>query len=100
MEENENENRNIYRDYSEHELLNEELIKGILEIPSAQIREHFLYQIECRAKELKIANNFKRLFKTVQADLVQAEKQKESLETSITNQPVKLKCKNYICNDF
>lgn len=96
------EENNPYSNFSKQEILNENLILEILSIPSAQVREHLLINLEGRAKELKITNNFKRLFKAVQADMIQKQKQVDSLETEFTNPPnkLKLKCKNYVCNDL
>ncbi len=92
----------FYRDYSESQILNANLIEEILSIESVQIRERQLLGLETRAKDLKISNNFKRLYKSVQAEMVQRQKQINSLETQFTKVPdnLKLKCKSYVCNDL
>lgn len=94
--------KEYYKDFDEQEILNTDLIFEILTIPSAQIREQQLLGLETRAKELKITNNFKRLYKSVQAEMIQNQKQINSLETEFTKPPdnLKLKCKNYVCNDL
>ena len=94
--------KEYYKDFDEQEILNTDLIFEILTIPSTQIREQQLLGLETRAKELKITNNFKRLYKSVQAEMIQNQKQINSLETEFTKPPdnLKLKCKNYVCNDL
>lgn len=89
-----------YKQLSSSEILQSSLIKEILTIENADIRERCLMAVENRARELKVIQNFKRLFKIVQAELIQDSKQIDSLETCFTKAPIKLKCKNYICNDF
>lgn len=88
---------------SETQILDKNYIREIITIPLSDVRERMLCQVESRARELKVLNNFKRLFKIVQADVVQEAKQGEnSKETNFTRPPggLKLKCKNYECNDF
>lgn len=94
--------KEYYKDFDEQKVLNKDLIFEILTIPSIEIREQQLLGLEYRAKELKIANNFKRLYKSVQAEMIQNQKQINSLETEFTKPPdnLKLKCKNYVCNDL
>lgn len=82
------------------DLLNENYIREIIEIPMTGTRERILANVEARAKELKIYQNFKRLFKSIQAEIIQSKKQANSFETEFTNAPLKLKCKNYRCNDL
>ena len=89
-----------YKQLSSSEILQSSLIKEILTIENADIRERCLMAAENRARELKVIQNFKRLFKIVQAELIQDSKQIDSLETCFTKAPIKLKCKNYVCNDF
>ncbi len=94
--------KEYYKDFDERKILNKDLIFEILTIPSAELRERQLLGLEFRAKELKITNNFKRLYKSVQAEMIQNQKQINSLETEFTKPPdnLKLKCKNYVCNDL
>ena len=82
------------------EILNKRYIEQIIEIPLIDVRERILVSAETRAKELKIFQNFKRLYKSVQAEIIQSKKQVDSFETEFTNAPIKLKCKNYKCNDL
>ena len=89
-----------YKQLSSSEILQSSLIKEILTIENADIRERCLMAAENRARELKVIQNFKRLFKIVQAEMIQDSKQIDSLETCFTKAPIKLKCKNYVCNDF
>lgn len=89
-----------YKELEAREILQASLIREILDIENAEIRERCLMAVEGRARELKVIQNFKRLFKIVQAEMIQEVKQIDSLETNFTNTPIKLKCKNYICNDF
>lgn len=89
-----------YKELKADEILQTSLIKEILSIENAEIREKCLMAAESRARELKVIQNFKRLFKIVQAEMIQEYKQADSLETNFTNSPIKLKCKNYICNDL
>ncbi len=85
---------------SKEEILNRTVIESVIIIQDVEIRERLLAKLESRAKELKISQNFKRLYKTIQAEIIQAKKQINSYETEFTNAPIKLKCKNYICNDL
>lgn len=89
-----------FKDFTKEQLLQKETIETVLAVPSPDMRERFIAKLEVRAKELKIAQNFKRLFKVVQAEMIQAKKQINSNETQFTNQPLKLKCKNYVCTDM
>lgn len=89
-----------YSKLSKDELLNKTLIENIITINNVEIRERILAKVESRAKELKVFQNFKRLFKSIQAEIIQAKKQINSYETEFTKAPLKLKCKNYICNDM
>lgn len=88
-----------FENLTKDEILNKALIEQIIELPT-DIKERTLAKIEYRSKELKIYQNFKRLFKTIQAEIIQTQKQINSYETEFTNAPIKLKCKNYKCNDF
>lgn len=85
---------------SKEELLKREIIETVIQTPNVEIRERLLAKLETRAKELKVSQNFKRLYKAIQAEFVQAKKQINSYETEFTDAPLKLKCKNYICNDM
>lgn len=89
-----------YKQLDAREILQTSLIKEILTIENADIRERCLMAAENRARELKVIQNFKRLFKIVQADMIQEAKQMDSLETNFTKAPIKLKCKSYVCNDL
>jgi len=89
-----------YSKLSKDELLNKTLIENIITINNVEIRERILAKVESRAKALKVYQNFKRLFKSIQAEIIQAKKQINSYETEFTKAPLKLKCKNYICNDM
>lgn len=89
-----------FENLSKEELLNRTVIETVIQISNAEVRERTLAKLETRAKELKVSQNFKRLYKIVQAEIVQAKKQINSYETEFTNAPIKLKCKNYICNDL
>lgn len=89
-----------FDDLTKDELLQRDVIENILIIPNVEIRERILAKVEARAKELRIGQNFKRLFKAIQAEHIQKKKQANSYDTEFTNGPLKLKCKNYICNDF
>ena len=82
------------------EILRREIIETVIQTPNVEIRERLLAKLESRAKELKIGQNFKRLYKSIQAEFIQAKKQVNSCVTEFTNAPLKLKCKNYICNDM
>lgn len=85
---------------SKDELLKREIIETVIQIPNIEMRERLLAKLEARAKELRIGQNFKRLYKVIQAEYIQSKKQVNSYETEFTNAPIKLKCKNYICNDM
>lgn len=85
---------------SKDELLNRTVIESIIEIKDIEVRERMLAKLESRAKELKVYQNFKRLHKTIQAEIIQSKKQLNSYTTEFTNAPVKLKCKSYRCNDL
>lgn len=85
---------------SKDELLQSSYIKDLLSIPMIDTRERLLADAEMRAKELKVYQNFKRLLKSVQAQIIQSQKQVNSKETEFLQQPLKLKCKDYICNDM
>lgn len=89
-----------YKELNANEILQASLIEEILSIDNAGIRERCLMAVETRARELKVIQNFKRLFKVVQAETIQKKKQVNSLETNFTNAPIKLRCKNYVCNDL
>lgn len=89
-----------FENLSKEEILNRTVIESVITIQNVEIRERLLAKLESRAKELKISQNFKRLYKTIQAEIIQAKKQTNSYETEFTNAPIKLKCKNYICNDL
>lgn len=93
-------NEDEFKDLTKEELLNKDLIESVIIIPNVEIRERSIAKLEVRAKELKIAQNFKRLFKVIQAEIIQSKKQINSNETQFTNQPLKLKCKNYVCTDM
>lgn len=85
---------------TKEEILTREVIETVLQISNIEVRERLLAKLETRAKELKIIQNFKRMYKIIQAEFIQSKKQINSLETEFTNAPIKLKCKNYICNDL
>jgi len=85
---------------SKDELLNREVIESVIEIKDIEIRERMLAKLESRAKELKVYQNFKRLHKSIQAEIIQSKKQINSYETQFTNAPIKLKCKSYRCDDL
>lgn len=89
-----------FNNLSKDELLNRTVIESVIEIKDIEVRERMLAKLESRAKELKVYQNFKRLQKTIQAEIIQSKKQLNSYETEFTNAPVKLKCKNYRCNDL
>ena len=89
-----------YEKLSSDELLNRTVIESVIQISNIDIRERLLAKLEARAKELKISQNFKRLYKAIHAEIVQSKKQVNSYETQFTNAPLKLKCKNYICTDL
>lgn len=89
-----------FENLSKDELLKREVIEAVITIENVEIRERILAKLEARAKELKIFQNFKRMFKAIQAEIIQSKKQLNSYETQFTNAPLKLKCKNYICNDL
>ena len=85
---------------NKEELLNREVIETVIQTPNIEIKERLLAKLETRAKELKVFQNFKRLYKSIQAEIIQSKKQINSYETEFTNSPIKLKCKNYVCNDM
>lgn len=89
-----------FDDYTSEQILNSDTIQKILLINNIEQRELTLSKLENRAKELKIVQNFKRLYKIVQAEFIQSKKQINSKQTEITNAPLKLKCKDYICTDL
>lgn len=89
-----------FENLTKEEILTRSIIESVITIPNAEIRERLLAKLEVRAKELKVSQNFKRLYKAIQAEIIQAKKQINSFETEFTNAPIKLKCKNYICNDL
>lgn len=82
------------------EILKREVIETVIKISNVEVRERMLAKLESRAKELKIGQNFKRLYKSIQAEYIQSKKQINSYVTEFTGAPLKLKCKNYICNDM
>lgn len=85
---------------TQSDLLNKKYIEEIINIPLIDVRERMLVEAQTRAKELKILQNFNRLYKSVQAEIIQSKKQVDSFETEFTHAPIKLKCKNYKCNDL
>ncbi len=89
-----------FENLSKDELLNRTVIESVITLKNAEIRERMLAKLERRAKELKILQNFKRLYKAIQAEIIQQQKQLNSYVTEFTRAPIKLKCKNYICNDL
>lgn len=89
-----------FEQLSKEQILTREIIETVIQTPNVEIRERLLAKLEARAKELKISQNFKRLYKIIQAEIIQAKKQVNSYETEFTNAPLKLKCKNYVCNDL
>lgn len=89
-----------FENLSKDELLNRTVIESVITLKNAEIRERMLAKLETRAKELKILQNFKRLYKAIQAEIIQQQKQLNSYVTEFTRAPIKLKCKNYICNDL
>lgn len=89
-----------FENLTKEEILTRSVIESVITIPNAEIRERLLAKLEVRAKELKVSQNFKRLYKVIQAEIIQAKKQINSYETEFTNAPIKLKCKNYVCNDL
>ena len=91
---------NPFKDLTKDQLLNREVIETPLHLTDIGSRERILAQLEARAKELKVFQNFKRMFKSIQAEIIQSKKQINSYETEFTRAPLKLKCKNYVCNDM
>lgn len=89
-----------YEKLNSDELLNRTVIESVIQISNIDTRERILAKLEARAKKLKVSQNFKRLYKTIHAEIVQSKKQVNSYETQFTNAPLKLKCKNYIANDL
>lgn len=89
-----------FENLSKEELLNRTVIESVIMLKDIEMRERMLAKLETRAKELKILQNFKRLYKAIQAEIIQQQKQLNSYVTEFTKAPLKLKCKNYICNDL
>lgn len=89
-----------FESLSKEELLNRTVIESVIILKNVETRERMLAKLETRAKELKILQNFKRLYKAIQAEIIQQQKQLNSYVTEFTRAPIKLKCKNYICNDL
>ena len=89
-----------FQELTKEQLLDRNVIETVLSVKQAEIRERLLAKLEVRAKELKVSQNFKRLYKIIQAEMIQKQKQLNSYETEFTKAPLKLKCKNYICNDL
>lgn len=89
-----------FENLSKEELLNRTVIESVIMLKDIEMRERMLAKLETRAKELKILQNFKRLYKALQAEIIQQQKQLNSYVTEFTKAPLKLKCKNYICNDL
>lgn len=89
-----------FENLSKEELLNRTVIESVIMLKNIEMRERMLAKLETRAKELKILQNFKRLYKAIQAEIIQQQKQLNSYVTEFTKAPLKLKCKNYICNDL
>lgn len=89
-----------FESLSKEELLNRTVIESVIMLKNVETRERMLAKLETRAKELKILQNFKRLYKAIQAEIIQQQKQSNSYVTEFTRAPIKLKCKNYICNDL
>lgn len=89
-----------FESLSKEELLNRTVIESVIMLKNVETRERMLAKLETRAKELKISQNFKRLYKAIQAEIIQQQKQLNSYTTEFTRAPIKLKCKNYICNDL
>lgn len=81
-------------------LLNRDIIETVIAVPDAEIKERLLAKLEIRAKELKVFQNFKRLYKNIQTEIIRSTKQVNNYETEFTNAPIKLMCKNYICDDM
>lgn len=89
-----------FENLSKEELLNRTVIETVIMLKDVEMRERMLAKLEVRAKELKVSQNFKRLYKVIQAEIIQSQKQLNSFVTEFTKAPIKLKCKNYICNDL
>lgn len=89
-----------FENLSKEELLNRTVIESVITLKNVETRERMLAKLETRAKKLKILQNFKRLYKAIQAEIIQQQKQLNSYVTEFTRAPIKLKCKNYICNDL
>lgn len=89
-----------FENLSKEELLNRSVIETVIQTPNIEIRERLLAKLETRAKELKVSQNFRRMYKAIQAEYIQSKKQVNSYTTEFTKAPIKLKCKNYICNDL
>lgn len=90
----------ILENISSDQLLDREIIEKILIINNVEERERLLIKFESKARELKILQNFKKIYKIIQAEFIQSKKQINSKQTQITNAPIQLKCKDYICNDL
>lgn len=90
----------ILENISSDQLLDREIIEKILIINNVEERERLLIKFESKAREFKILQNFKKIYKIIQAEFIQSKKQINSKQTQITNAPIQLKCKDYICNDL
>lgn len=90
----------ILENISSDQLLDRGIIEKILIINNVEERERLLIKFEAKAREFKILQNFKKIYKIIQAEFIQSKKQINSKQTQITNAPIQLKCKDYICNDL
>ena len=57
-----------FENLSKEELLNRTVIETVIMLKDVEMRERMLAKLEVRAKELKVSQNFKRLYKVIQAE--------------------------------
>ena len=77
-----------FENLSKEELLNRTVIETVIMLKDVEMRERMLAKLEVRAKELKVSQNFKRLYKVIQAEIIQSQKQLNSFVTEFTKAPI------------
>lgn len=81
-------------------IINEENFKYILELKNPIKKETELAKLQIKAKELKIQQEFKKIFKAYQQEYIQNLKNKGSNETNFTDNPYQqLNCGQWIADD-
>ena len=82
-------------------ILEEDTFKYVFAMEGGLARTKVLVKLQEKAKELKVAKSFDKLFKAYQQDYVSRKKQEGSEVIKFTNSPIdNLKCGKWQCDDF